>query len=206
MIWSKVYEAVREETKYLVKISRDLVLFLVLVIIIMLFQRRILLPVLDCTVYYGEIGKLWLIISLHNLLTFTLLYYALYIIYYKGSWVSYQRCRVINLPDCRVWKSILQSQKARIIFGVLLSPIILFGLILNSLRLFGYPLSLDYLLLVLNVSISKMFGVFELGGYIVGILASALDNRSLRLLMIVMGAMFIVLGAHIEAVLIFELK
>ena len=202
---SKAYDAIREEAKYIVMISRDLALFTVSAIIVMLVQRKILLPVLDCTIYYAEIGKLWLTIFTYNLLTFLLLYYAFYIIYYKGSWVSFQRCKVIKLPDCRLWNSLVESQKSRLLFGLFVSPVILLGLLLNSLRVIGYPTSFDNLFFVVNSGVSKLFGLFELGGYIVAILAPAFDNMVWRVVLFVVGAIFLLVGAYIEAVFIFEL-
>lgn len=205
IILSRAYAAVREEAKYIVMIIKDIVLFIVLAIVVMVVQRNILLPVLDCVVYYAEMGKLWLTIFTYNLLTFLLLYYAFYIIYYKGSWVSFQRCKVIKLPDCRLWNSLVESQKSRLLFGLFVSPVILLGLLLNSLRVIGYPTSFDNLFFVVNSGVSKLFGLFELGGYIVAILAPAFDNMVWRVVLFVVGAIFLLVGAYIEAVFIFEL-
>ena len=202
MVLSKAYDAIREEAKYIVMISKDLALFMVSVIIVLLVQRKILLPVLDCIIYYAEIGKLWLTIFIFNLLTFLLLYYAFYIIYYKGSWVSSQRCKVIKLPDCRLWISLLESQRSRLLFGLFISPIILLALLFNSLRIIGYPASFDYIFLLFDSSVSKLFGLFELGSYIVAILAPAFDSRIWKAVSIVFGISLIIVGARLEAALI----
>ncbi len=205
LILSRASAAVREEAKYIAMIMWDLVLFIASAIVVMVVQRKILLPVLDCVIYYAEMGKLWLTIFIFNLLTFLLLYYAFYIIYYKGSWVSFQRCKVIKLPDCRLWNSLIKSQKSRLLFGLFVSPVILLGLLFNSLRVIGYPINFDNLLLVVNSGVSKLFGLFELGGYIMAILAPAFDSKAWRIVLFVVGAIFLLVGAYIEAVFIFEL-
>ncbi|MCE4609155.1 MAG: hypothetical protein F7C36_02085 [Desulfurococcales archaeon] len=205
MVLSKVYDVIREEAKYIVMISNDLALFIVSAIIVMLVQRRILLPVLDCAIYYAEVGKLWFTVFIFNLLTFLLLYYAFYIIYYKGSWVSSQRCKVIELPDCKLWNSLVESQRSRLLFGLFVSPIILLGLLFNSLRVIGYPIDFENVILVVNSGVSRLFGLFELGGYIVAIHAPAFDNKVWRIVLFVVGAIFLLIGAYIEAVFIFEL-
>ncbi|MEB3756268.1 MAG: hypothetical protein GSR79_05360 [Desulfurococcales archaeon] len=131
----KVKTSVKLEFKYLGKTKKPLISFILLTVLVVLLQRYLILPILPAIVYGGVYWKITLLIFANNTLAYLLIAYGTYVIFYKASLISRERCRQVRLPDCRIWISIIHSWKTRLILTLIFIPILLVLMLYTSLRI-----------------------------------------------------------------------
>ncbi|MCE4606897.1 MAG: hypothetical protein F7B59_06165 [Desulfurococcales archaeon] len=199
----KMKTSVKLEFKYLGRVKKPLTYFILLTILVVLLQRYLILPILPGTIYGGVYWKIALLIFTNNTLAYLLIAYGTYIIFYEAPLISRERCRRIRLPDCRIWMSIIDSWKTRLILTIILIPIFLVLMLYTSLRiessLFHVNVELRNVLLW---GIYKIYGIFELSGETMALLSQVPGKRNHRTVLFTLGLVLLLIGALMESRLI----
>lgn len=195
--------SVKLEFKYLGKLKKPLIYFILLTVLVVLLQRYLILPILPAIVYGGVYWKITLLIFANNTLAYLLIAYGTYIIFYKATLISKERCRQVRLPDCRIWMSIINSWKTRLILTLIFIPILLVLMLYTSLRiessLFHVNVELKNVLLW---GVYKIYGLFELSGETMALLSQVPGKRTRRMILFTLGIALLLIGALIESRLI----
>ncbi|MCE4614425.1 MAG: hypothetical protein F7B60_02695 [Desulfurococcales archaeon] len=199
----KIKTSVKLEFKYLGRVKKPLIYFILFTVLVVLLQRYLILPILPSTIHGGVYWEIALLIFTNNTLAYLLIAYGTYIIFYEAPLISRERCRQVRLPDCKIWMSIIDSWKTRLILTLIFIPILLVLMLYTSLRIESSIFHVNVELKnVLLWGVYKIYGIFELSGETMALLSQVPGKRNHRAILFTLGLVLLLVGALIESRLI----
>jgi hypothetical protein len=184
-------------------IKKHLVLFTLFLVMVAVLERYLVLPAVQQSIYSGDYWSIASVIYTNNTMTYLLIAYATYLIFYKTPLISTRRCQEVKLRDCWIWNTIMYSWRTRLLVALVIGPLLLIAITANSVRIASSEYHINVgIVEVITTSIIKVYGVFEYSGFFTGLLSQVPQRKAYRLIIFILGLLLLLAGSLIESKMI----